>query len=109
MKRVKQLTLLLVFTLVIYTLLVMIPSYPHHWDKVAEGMTRESANHILKPAEWQTVKGAHLLEQRVGLRLWRIDLNFTEDIVSEKRIYYQDPHQTLANEVAYFLSEAGFY
>jgi hypothetical protein len=87
-----------------YLLLTVPTNYPAKWDHVRQGMKREKANAILSPWDWQNQNSAYMIESKSWLRLWRIDVNFTQDEVSSVRIYHEDPHETLCKDVLYVLS-----
>jgi len=87
-----------------YLLLTVPTSYPAKWDHVSKGMKREKVNAILLPWDWQEENSSYMLESRSWFRLWRIDVNLTEDEVSSVRIYHEDPHETLCNDILYVLS-----
>jgi hypothetical protein len=87
-----------------YLLLTVPTSYPAKWDHVSQGMKRDKANALLSPWDWQEENSTYMLESRSWLRLWRIDVYFTEDEVSSVRIYHEDPHETLYKEILYILS-----
>jgi hypothetical protein len=87
-----------------YLLLTLPTSYPSEWNQVKEGIERGKANAILSPLSWQKENSAYMLEYRSSLRLWRIDVNFTHDKVSQIKIYHEDPHDTLIKEIRYIWS-----
>ena len=72
---------------VTYKALTSFTSYSHVWKQVNAGMSRETINTILKPADWQKDNGAYLLERKSWLRLWRIDVYLENNTVTDTRHY----------------------
>ena len=90
-----------------YVMLTSLTSYPSEWDEVGIGTPRKKANDTLTAHEWQQQNSGYLIEHRSWLRVWRIDVNFTGDTVSDTRIYSQDPHEYIIQEIGYLFAELG--
>lgn len=88
-----------------YMMLTSLTKYPDKWDQVSVGMLRDRANAVLEPAGWQRENGGYMIEQRSWLRLWRIDVNFTNNTIGNVHIYSQDPHQYFYEELKYLSAE----
>jgi hypothetical protein len=82
-----------------YLLITSLMPYPETWDLVNSGMSRDETNTLLSPDTWQQENSAYMLEHRSGLRLWRIDVNFSQEMVSGVRLYHRDPHHELLDKI----------
>jgi hypothetical protein len=97
----KFLSVVFVSILITYLVATLPFEKPCNWQVVAPGMSRTHSNEILQVYPWQANNTAYLVYEKRGLRTWYIEVSFEEDEVSAVRIFHEDLHDEIVEEIFY--------